>query len=96
LRTFFGVVKCGVCRGISRKTVCRTWCFCGEDVVECVANVVILTVVFRRRKTGHPFKLYFLAGAAGVGNGAVSEKQTTTNTGILHSVQDNDEEQGLA
>jgi hypothetical protein len=53
------MVKCGVCRGISRKTVCRTWCFCGEDLVECVANVVILTVVFRRRKTGHPFELYF-------------------------------------
>jgi hypothetical protein len=26
--------------GFLQKTWCRTWCFCGEVVVECVANVV--------------------------------------------------------
>jgi hypothetical protein len=26
--------------GVLGKVVCRTWCFCGENVVECVVNVV--------------------------------------------------------
>jgi hypothetical protein len=55
-----GEMRC--LQGYFTKTVCRTWCFCGEHVVECVANVVILTVVFRWRKTGHPLELYFRLG----------------------------------
>jgi hypothetical protein len=43
---FFGVVKCGVCKGILRKTVRKVWCFCGEVVVDCVAKAGEFPVVF--------------------------------------------------
>jgi hypothetical protein len=35
------------------------WCFCGEVVVDCVANVVNCRTVFAVLKMGHQFQLYF-------------------------------------
>jgi hypothetical protein len=35
------------------------WCFCGEVVVDCVANRGELVVTFAVRKMGQLFQLYF-------------------------------------
>ena len=37
---FFALVDWPFYRGFSRKTGCRSWCFDGEVVVECVVIVV--------------------------------------------------------
>jgi len=39
--------------GVLEKVGGWAWFFCGENVVECVANTVILTVVISPRKIGH-------------------------------------------
>jgi hypothetical protein len=39
-----------VLQGVLAKTGVKTWCFCGEFVVECVVNVVLLWSVFRLEK----------------------------------------------
>jgi hypothetical protein len=36
--------------GVFGKYVCRAWCFGGENVVECVVNVVFWMVSFAERK----------------------------------------------
>jgi hypothetical protein len=56
---FFGVVVLWFLQGILAKTVFFGWYFCGEFVVECVANEVKSVVFFGRRKTGHRFEIYF-------------------------------------
>jgi hypothetical protein len=48
--------------GYFEKMVCRTWCFCGEFVVDCVVNVVKLMVGFCGGKLGHSLRIYFLRG----------------------------------
>jgi hypothetical protein len=56
---FFGTVICWFLQGIFTKMVFLWWCFCGEFVVECVANVVEKPRVFAWLKTGHHFEVYF-------------------------------------
>jgi hypothetical protein len=45
------------------------WCFCGEVVVECVANVVEKLALLWTANVGHVFQLYFgsafICGACG-------------------------------
>jgi hypothetical protein len=36
--------------------------FCGENVVECVANVVCRQSLFQGRKIGQVFEVYFFGG----------------------------------
>jgi hypothetical protein len=43
----------GVFEGGFGKSACQVWCFCGEVVVKCVANVDSGTGVSRRLKVGH-------------------------------------------
>jgi hypothetical protein len=45
-------------QGVLRKVVCRTWCFDGENVVECVVKRGVFMVVFSRRKTGTSLKVF--------------------------------------
>jgi hypothetical protein len=45
-----GVAEAVFLLGVLQKTVCRTWFFDGENVVECCVNVVIWVVSFRLRK----------------------------------------------
>jgi hypothetical protein len=46
-------------QGIFAKRVLLVWCFCGEFVVECVANVVEKLRCFCVIKKGHHFEVYF-------------------------------------
>jgi hypothetical protein len=45
--------------GVLWKTAFLLWCFCGEVVVDCVANRGELVVTFAVRKMGQLFQLYF-------------------------------------
>jgi hypothetical protein len=49
-------------QGVFAKTGFSVWCFSGEFVVRCVVNVVQMCGVFRGRKTGHHFGIYFRRG----------------------------------
>jgi hypothetical protein len=49
----------GVLQGVLAKCVVLLWCFCGVDVVECVAVVVIKPRDFGLRKIRHIFEIYF-------------------------------------
>jgi hypothetical protein len=42
--------------------VCRTWCFCGGFVVDCVVKRGQFVVGFRAGKMGHSLRIYFLRG----------------------------------
>jgi hypothetical protein len=44
----------------------RSWCFCGEFVVECVVKDGPLMVDFSLSKTCHTFQLYFVILALAV------------------------------
>jgi hypothetical protein len=45
--------------GVLGKAVCRTWCFCGENVVECVVNVVEKPPLFAAEKWDRISKYFF-------------------------------------
>jgi hypothetical protein len=59
---FSHVVVLWFLQGIFAKTVFLLWCFCGEFVVECVANVVEKPRVFVVQKMGLAFEVYFCLG----------------------------------
>jgi hypothetical protein len=46
-------------RGVLRKVAFLMWCFAGEFVVRCVANVEIRHHVVWSLKTCHDFEIYF-------------------------------------
>src|ERR1700721_2894366 len=46
-------------RGVLGKAVCRTWFFCGQNVVECMVNMDKKLSLFCRLKTGHDFEIFF-------------------------------------
>jgi hypothetical protein len=48
-----------VLQGVLAKTGVKTWCFCGEFVVECVVKRGVLMVSFHARKMGQGFWIYF-------------------------------------
>jgi hypothetical protein len=48
-----------VLRGVLEKVMCRTWFFDGENVVNCMVNVVAWQPYFDRRKMRHVFKIFF-------------------------------------
>jgi hypothetical protein len=48
-------------RGVLGKEGVWVWCFDGEIVVECVADVVAKQWTFSRQKMRHHFELYFWA-----------------------------------
>jgi hypothetical protein len=50
---------CPFLLGVLAKTGDKTWCFCGEFVVDCVVNVVLLRTVFCGRRMGQGFWIYF-------------------------------------
>jgi hypothetical protein len=50
---------CGVLLGFFGKTGVQAWCFCGEFVVGCVVNVVLLPTLFRGGKIGQGLRIYF-------------------------------------
>ena len=59
----FGGIFCGfagVFEGGSGKMTDLVWCFGGEFVVDCVANVVSSRTTFEVGKIRHVFQLYFL------------------------------------
>jgi hypothetical protein len=37
----------------------QAWCFCGEFVVGCVVNVVLLRALFRGGNIGQGWRIYF-------------------------------------
>ena len=45
--------------GVLGKVVCRTWFFCGENVVKCVVNVVGKRRVSGCQIVGHIIHIYF-------------------------------------
>jgi hypothetical protein len=49
----------GVFGGGFGKTGVCVWCFCGEFVVDCVVNVDTKPQLFRCRKMGQRFEVYF-------------------------------------
>jgi hypothetical protein len=53
------VVRLVFLQGVLQKVGGSTWCFCGEVVVDCVANRGELVVTFAVRKMGQLFQLYF-------------------------------------
>jgi hypothetical protein len=57
---FFWRGSCGVFVGILRKRVFLWWFFDGENVVECVVNVVFWQSLFRGGKMRQIFEIYFL------------------------------------
>jgi hypothetical protein len=46
--------------GFFENSECWMWCFCGQVVVECVANVVSGRSFFGVEKMRHVFQLFFL------------------------------------
>jgi hypothetical protein len=46
--------------GILEKTGGKTWCFCGEFVVECVVNVDRKQLLLWWANVGQVFEVYFL------------------------------------
>jgi hypothetical protein len=54
-----------VFEGVLEKMVGCVWCFCGEFVVGCVANVDEETAVARNRKKGTEILTLFLIGGTG-------------------------------
>jgi hypothetical protein len=52
--------KCGLVEWcVWRDIGVLVWCFCGEVVVECVANVVEKLSLLWTANVGHVFQLYF-------------------------------------
>ena len=58
---FFGVFA-GVFEGGFGKSGVKLVVFCGENVVECVANMVLLRGAFWGRKIGQVLEVYFWNG----------------------------------
>jgi hypothetical protein len=56
---FFWLGDCGVLLRVLGKMRGRTWCFGGEFVVECVANVVLKQPRFQAGEMGHRLRIYF-------------------------------------
>jgi len=54
-----GAECCGVFQGILRKEGVLWWFFDGENVVECVVNVVFWQSLFRGGKMRQGFEIYF-------------------------------------
>jgi hypothetical protein len=46
-------------QGFLGKSGCRTWCFDGAVVVECVVKMVRWQSLFEAPKLGHGFEIYF-------------------------------------
>jgi hypothetical protein len=46
-------------RGVLEKVWCRMWFFCGENVVDCVANVDKFLSLFAREKWDRGFNFIF-------------------------------------
>src|SRR3984957_5200888 len=55
-----GLIACGGLWWLIGKTAVFLWFLCGENVVECVVNVVKKQRVFGERIVGHLFRFYFL------------------------------------
>jgi hypothetical protein len=49
-------------KGVGEKGVPNTWCFDGEFVVRCVANVVVKEHIFRVEKCANFLKFIFCVG----------------------------------
>ena len=79
-------------RGVLEKVVCRTWFFCGENVVRCVVNVVKKLSFFGDEKWDTSFEYFFniLSSSGLLTLQRACVEQTKANTGILHFVQDDD------
>ena len=80
-------------RGVLEKVVCRTWFFCGENVVRCVVNVVKKLSFFGDQKWDTSFEYFFnILSSSGfvLTFPRAYLEQATANTGILHCVQDDD------
>ena len=64
--------------GFCKKTVCRTWCFAGVIVVNCVVNVVFKHRVFRWEKNTPTFLTLFLCfRVVGSGEAKISASPST-------------------
>jgi hypothetical protein len=59
MEIFFVVGSCGVFQGILLKRGVLRWFFDGENVVECVVNVVFWQSLFRGEKMRQIFEIYF-------------------------------------
>jgi hypothetical protein len=56
---FPGCGGVGFLQGVLRKSECSVWCFCGEFVVECAANMDSGRTLFAALKMGQGFEIYF-------------------------------------
>jgi hypothetical protein len=59
-RIFLGRGGLWFLQGFLRKVVCKTWCFGGEFVVNCVVEVVVWMHGFRRRKKRQVVEVFFV------------------------------------